>query len=195
MEKRFKQIVVQPDLLPPLPAKPKPAATVIPTTDMTGFVEDAPVASPAPVSVNGRHLPKLSKKFLLAGRALYTVDNGSGEHYTFKVRLKKGEWNGKPSETYFVQVKAPGGPWPYQYIGILNPDTGHIKCTSKSAFLPGTKEYDVAAWSTQVVIRGTMIPSNYDVRHAGKCGKCAKTLTDPESIERGIGPECWKKMK
>ena len=24
-----------------------------------------------------------------------------------------------------------------------------------------------------------------------KCQKCGKKLTDPESIERGYGPECW----
>ena len=24
-----------------------------------------------------------------------------------------------------------------------------------------------------------------------KCQKCGRKLTDPESIERGYGPECW----
>lgn len=24
-----------------------------------------------------------------------------------------------------------------------------------------------------------------------KCQKCGKKLTDPESIKRGYGPECW----
>lgn len=25
------------------------------------------------------------------------------------------------------------------------------------------------------------------------CNRCGKELTDPVSVRRGIGPECWKK--
>ncbi len=31
-------------------------------------------------------------------------------------------------------------------------------------------------------------------KQIGRCGKCGRTLTDHESIERGIGPECWSRM-
>lgn len=27
------------------------------------------------------------------------------------------------------------------------------------------------------------------------CGKCKRPLTDPRSIKRGYGPECWRKVK
>jgi hypothetical protein len=27
----------------------------------------------------------------------------------------------------------------------------------------------------------------------GSCGCCGRELTDPESIERGIGPICWER--
>ena len=27
-----------------------------------------------------------------------------------------------------------------------------------------------------------------------KCRKCGKKLTDPESIRRGFGPECWYQL-
>ena len=29
---------------------------------------------------------------------------------------------------------------------------------------------------------------------ADKCRKCGKRLTDPESIKRGFGPECWYQL-
>lgn len=29
---------------------------------------------------------------------------------------------------------------------------------------------------------------------AHKCRKCGKKLTDPESIKRGFGPECWYQL-
>lgn len=27
-----------------------------------------------------------------------------------------------------------------------------------------------------------------------KCQKCGKKLTDPESMRRGYGPECWEQL-
>ena len=139
--------------------------------------------------------PELSERFLLAGRALFTVSNPKGEHYTFKVRGAESEWpagSGKKSTTHFVSIKAPGGEFPFRYIGLLNTKEGTIKCTAKSAFLPGSKEYDIAAWACQAIIKIRLIPDGYHIENAGQCGKCSRVLTDPESIARGIGPECWK---
>lgn len=31
-------------------------------------------------------------------------------------------------------------------------------------------------------------------KHSGHCGLCGRALTDPHSRERGIGPECVKKV-
>lgn len=31
-------------------------------------------------------------------------------------------------------------------------------------------------------------------QHIGRCGRCRRTLTDAVSRDRGIGPECWRKM-
>lgn len=162
--------------------------------------ERLPIASPAlPVpaptdSTMGHKFPKLAKKFLLAGKALFTVDNGK-EHYTFKVRRKDSTYRNQPQTTFWLSVKSthPRAKYGYALIGILNPETGTVKCISKSLFIPGSKEYDVAAWACQVVIRGKMIPERYDIQHAGKCGRCGKKLTDPVSIERGLGPDCWEK--
>lgn len=170
-------------------AKPAtvPAARVIPEAPAPAPVSAAPVAAPAQ---QGMKLPKLSAAFLRAGKALFTVSNGKGEHYTFKVRGREGEWKGRKTMTYFVSVKThDGGRFPYAYIGLLN-DNGTIKTTAKSKFLPGTREYDVAAWACGVVTNGKMIPDSYEIAHAGKCGRCGRTLTDPASIEHGIGPEC-----
>ena len=34
------------------------------------------------------------------------------------------------------------------------------------------------------------VPDNLRVYHEGKCCRCGRTLTTPESIKKGIGPEC-----
>jgi len=174
MGKSFKRIAV-----PATPVVTAPAP-----------VADAPAA--APVAQSGK-LPSLTKDFVFAGRAAFSVSNPKDEHYTFKVRGKDSVWQGRKQRTYFLSVKASGGRFPYRYIGIVNAD-GTIKTTGKSDFLPDTKEYKVAAWALQAVIRGKLIPDGYQIRHLGKCGRCARTLSDPVSIDRGIGPECWSIM-
>lgn len=167
----------------------------IPTPQAPIDTAEVPVRDIATVKVpDGAHLPELSSKFLLAGRALFTVQNTKGEHYTYKVRKKESVYQGKPSVGFFVSVKASGGVYPYRYVGMLNETLGTIKCTAKSEYLPGTKEYDVVAWACQAVLNSRMIPANYKVFHAGKCGRCGRNLTDETSVNRGIGPECWSRI-
>jgi len=54
----------------------------------------------------------------------------------------------------------------------------------------------VAVWA-DLVLRGEnghWHSWGFSMQLAGTCLKCNRTLTTPESIERGIGPECWKRM-
>ena len=32
--------------------------------------------------------------------------------------------------------------------------------------------------------------AGFDVHHEGKCGKCGRPLTVPESVKTGLGPIC-----
>ena len=198
MLKGFKSIAVPKNakLVASVEPDELPAVVIAPETEHVCDDSCAPTDEDAPV-VTGPHYPELSEKFLLAGRAVFTVSNPKGDHYTFKVRRVESEWpkfSGKMSTTYFVNAKVSGTDHPYGYIGILDTAKGTIKCTAKSEFLPGTKEYDVAAWACQSVLNSKMIPDGYHIEHAGRCGKCGRQLTDPESIQRGIGPECWSLM-
>src|SRR5882672_9405186 len=39
-------------------------------------------------------------------------------------------------------------------------------------------------------------PDNHiEIWHSGSCGRCGRTLTVPESVLSGFGPECINKMK
>jgi hypothetical protein len=49
----------------------------------------------------------------------------------------------------------------------------------------------VIRWAVKAVAKGSL-PEGYKIQHEGKCCRCGRTLTTPESIERGIGPECVK---
>lgn len=201
MIKGFKSISVPKNVKLVAATEPDELPTVVTVADTEHVCDDDcdhDSVNPAPSTVVGPHHPELTEKFLLAGRAVFTVSNPAGDHYTFKVRRVESEWpkySGKMTTTYFVNVKTAKTDHPYGYIGILDAKKGTIKCTAKSEFLPGTKEYSVAAWACQAVVNAKMIPDGYHIEHAGRCGKCGRQLTDPESIQRGIGPECWSMIE
>lgn len=44
------------------------------------------------------------------------------------------------------------------------------------------------------LIERSHIHDGLEVWHEGRCGRCARVLTVPESIDRGIGPDCAEQM-
>ena len=53
--------------------------------------------------------------------------------------------------------------------------------------------YPKPAWFVSL-LSGPDNENSFTVHHEGKCGCCGRSLTVPESIKRGIGPECWSRM-
>ncbi len=137
----------------------------------------------------------ISVSFLTAGRAIFTVSNGKGQHYTY--RVTKSRTPGR-APAYFVGVlTGSNNEGDYTYLGLLACDERayFLRRTAKSpASLIDGKPGAVFAWAMKVVSGLRDLPEGYRIDHAGKCGRCARTLTDPESIERGIGPECVRLM-
>lgn len=130
----------------------------------------------------------VDKRFMLAGKACFTVDNGKGTHFTYKVIKSKGD-----NPVYFVMVlTGPDNTANYSYLGLLNKDTGAIIKTHKSKITEDAQSFKVIRWLVSVLWGSNKIPDGYSILHAGKCCRCGRKLTDPESIKRGIGPECVK---
>lgn len=131
----------------------------------------------------------ITREFLTAGRAIFTVSNPKGERYTFRVSATKsdGVFNGS-------------------YLAGQNNETSYRKLGTVYAgslkFLPWnrshyafTKPFRVFEWVVRLLRNKQKPPPGYTVQHAGRCGKCGRLLTVPESIESGLGPECSKKMR
>lgn len=132
----------------------------------------------------------LSKDFILAGRAVFTVSNPQGERYTY--RINKAGTAAYP--VWFIKLlTGPDNESSYTYLGMLNENL-EVKLTEKSKFNEATLPVQVIRWIMKKVRTGIQLPPDYKMQHAGKCGRCGRTLTVPESIESGIGPECAKIM-
>lgn len=134
----------------------------------------------------------IDKTFVLAGRAVFTVSNPAGERYTFRVTHKPAA--GKWAETWFAALlTGPNNESDYTYLGIVEPE-GKVRLTGKSPYPETALPVKVLAFALRVAWGVQKLPDGYAFHHEGKCGRCGRTLTVPESVESGIGPECAKMM-
>jgi hypothetical protein len=126
--------------------------------------------------------PAKAKQFILAGNATLTIVSlKTGTRFTFRVR------KGKKRETdpHFVSVLDGGE---YNYLGCIFPD-GTFKVTRKSIYNSGQPCARAFIFLMEALAKGEFHPQ-LEVWHEGKCGKCGRQLTVPESIATGLGPEC-----
>lgn len=129
----------------------------------------------------------ITTEFLYAGKASYLVRNPKGDRVT--VRLTKSKPDPRFPESYFVSVRDGAAPW--AYVGAVRRASSKITPTFKSVKGPAvTRPIAVAEWSLNLIQMGGALPTGYVIEHTGRCGRCAKLLTDAESIATGLGPVC-----
>lgn len=145
----------------------------------------------------------VSKDFILAGNATFTIevgrlkgDNDRAPHHTFKVQhVEKSD---RYPESYFVKLLiGPDNTSDFVYLGKLDSFTGQLKVTAKSCRKEDSFEVRLfnrilaRVWSGD---HEAYEQHGFKTHHEGRCGRCGRVLTVPESVENGIGPECAKIM-
>lgn len=129
--------------------------------------------------------------FVLAGNAIFTLKSGkTGSRYTYKVsRGKKSEYR----PFWFVSLlTGPQNTNDFTYMGMIEDDK-HFHLTRASKYTTDSIPVKAFEWVFSALARNAE-PKNVEIWHAGRCCRCARPLTVPESIEAGIGPECASKM-
>lgn len=146
----------------------------------------------------------INKTFITAGKAKFTLEvpayfqtqHNTKSHYTYEVRRK--EASDKWPEAYFVSLlSGPNNETDYRYLGMLNPSTGYVKLTKKSCCGKDAMAYRLLDRALLNIWNGQserVEAAGFKLHHEGYCGRCGRTLTVPESIESGIGPECAKHL-
>lgn len=135
------------------------------------------------------------------GRAVVTVRSKStGKHVTIRLVAKKKNPDGRGyvsratiegrvglAEADVVFVDDPTMGWPDGQVGSLTPSTGEWK--------PAKDADPNRVWAVQYALRWAL--GSYDLDRFAEvflelsCCYCGKPLTDPVSIDRGIGPDCY----
>lgn len=126
------------------------------------------------------------KEFVKAGKALFTVRNeNTGGRFTFKIKRADPE-----KELWFVSVLNGTDNYSnYCYIGSIFGNGNEFKKTRNSKVTEDAQCFKVFSWFWNKLIKDSL-PTNIKVYHEGRCGRCGRRLTVPESIQSGFGPEC-----
>lgn len=131
------------------------------------------------------------KAYVFAGHATFTlVSRKTGARFTYRVTRAPGEDNGRP---WFVAVlSGPDNAEDYSYLGCLWPTASspHYKHGRKSHIEPEAPSAKGAAWFFGALEAGGLNLAQVEVWHEGRCGRCGRVLTVPESVATGLGPVC-----
>ncbi len=125
------------------------------------------------------------RKFALAGAAIFTVSNETtGNRFTFKVSQPKDD------APHFVSVlTGSDNVGDYTYLGTIF-DSDRFVHGKKSTIGRDAQSAKVFAWFWHKTGAGRELPACVAVHHLGRCGRCGRALTVPESVESGFGPKC-----
>ncbi len=126
-----------------------------------------------------------ARRFALGGNARITaVSKKTGTRFTYRIR--------RPAEDkpWFVQaLTGSDNEGDYTFFGTIFAD-GAFRPSAKSRITPDAPSVKAFAWIWSQLRADGELPDTLDLHHEGRCGRCGRALTVPESIESGFGPEC-----
>ena len=145
------------------------------------------------------------RAYLLGGSATVTVvSRRTGTRFTYKVQAPVDKATGKrdPQATVlgplFVKLLTdPDNVSGYTYLGMLKRSAGsdwQFLLTRASKATDTAPSVVAFRYLLTQVATGATVVRGVDVYHEGSCGRCGRTLTVPESVASGFGPECREKL-
>ncbi len=143
------------------------------------------------------------KRFILAGNARFTlVSPKTGARFTFRIRGKEDR-SDKTKTIFFVSLlTGSNNDTDYTFFATIFPDAAsfgrlsHARKGNISEDAPGARAF---AWFWRQLNAAAHAGGSHgqigcEVHHEGRCGRCGRALTVPESIACGLGPECAGKV-
>jgi len=130
--------------------------------------------------------------FIFAGKATFTVkSNATGKHFTYKLSAPK-EKDVKKQIHFVSLLTGANNETDYRFFGTIFDKAvyKHDRKNRISTDAPGVVAF---TWLLRNLQKGT-VNGQVEIYHEGKCCRCGRKLTHPESIETGLGPECGKRV-
>lgn len=126
-------------------------------------------------------------KFLTSKKPIFTIKSlATGQHYSYQLKSSTQPLRRTPSVSFVTANPLGSGS---TYIGHISwawlvLSSGVKGDAQHPAFTP-------LHWYIKQLHKGS-VPTAATLEHNGTCGKCGRPLTDPDSIQLGLGPTCAK---
>lgn len=156
------------------------------------------------------------KRFVLGGHAVFTlVSKKTGTRYTYKLSVASrpcngcgvepgdnhlghcrfGGVHGDPAQGSPIFAKVLTGPEntaDYEFVGTVRARDGFAQYThsGKSRISDHAPSVQALCWFLRRLGLGDAALDSVEVWHDGRCGRCGRPLTVPESVASGLGPIC-----
>lgn len=125
--------------------------------------------------------------YVFAGNAIFTVLNPlTGNRFTYKVRCLENE-DGSFSPPFVSILSGQDNNDNYTYIGFIR-GSEFIHAGQKTKVSRDAPSVQAFIW----FLHNIKDPQPAEVWHEGRCGRCGRKLTVPDSIQSGLGPVCQK---
>jgi hypothetical protein len=125
----------------------------------------------------------LRRAYMLGGNARVTLV-GKSTRYTYKITAAKGR-----EGVYWVSLlTGSDNETAYTFLGALSAEG--FRRASASEIPCDAPSVRAFAWTWSHLDSDAV-----QIWHEGRCSKCGRPLTDPESIASGMGPYCAGRAK
>ncbi len=105
----------------------------------------------------------------------------------------KNSWHNSAPAFFVAVLSGPDNTSDYTYIGMIHGTKfGVTRASRRMADALSVKTFEWALGRFLANVKE--MPALMEVWHTGRCGRCGRELTVPESVASGIGPECARIM-
>jgi hypothetical protein len=136
--------------------------------------------------------PGAIREFVLAGSARFTIVSvKTGTRFTYRVRDPDGE-----GRVFFVSLlTGQDNETNFSFFATIFADDGALRHgrTGKAKVDYDAPSARAFRWFYEVALPKPELPPELEFYHDGHCARCGRALTVPESVARGLGPECAKR--
>lgn len=129
------------------------------------------------------------ERFVFGGDATFTVvSNRTGTRYTFKVEVGMAR-DEKPAPYFARLLAGPDNVGDFVYLGTIFPNARtELRLTRASKLTDDSGPVKALRFVLAAVAARRV--DAFQFWHEGRCCRCGRPLTVPESIATGVGPKC-----
>lgn len=119
---------------------------------------------------------------------VYTLTFPDGSHRTFKVWTKQEGAKFAAGRRLLGILVGPDNTSDFEPVAFVEEDRVVLWRRHRGTNIDRYVSilWAAATWGS--------VPPGHTLEVAKRCLRCGRDLTTPESLERGIGPECWEKL-